>query len=76
MKGFTTDYLRQATISNILMKERFKQQVRMFTLAVWDVQGRMYLPIFDRNGDIEVYARALDAIIANFTEPFGEITCA
>ncbi len=42
--------------------------IRMFHLAVWDNAGRQYLPVFDYDGSVMVYARAYEAIKTNTNE--------
>lgn len=40
--------------------------IRMYSMSVWDNQGRQYLPVFDYEWrDIMGYTRADEAIITN-----------
>lgn len=39
-----------------------KQHIRLFALAVWDAEGKQYLPLFGYDGQVEAYAPAYKAI--------------
>ena len=40
----------------------FERLAKMFALAVWDNQGRMYLPVWGYDDEISHYDRATGAI--------------
>lgn len=40
----------------------FQCLIKLFALAVWDHNGRQYLPMFGYDGQIEAYAPAKEAI--------------
>ena len=47
----------------------FRMLQQLFALAVWDRNGKQYLPMFGYDGQIEAYAPAQEAIAI-----FNEVT--
>lgn len=52
------------------MKEIFEMLDRLYRMAVWDVEGRMYMPVQGYDGEWAAYRPAREAL-AIFYEDVG-----
>ena len=44
------------------MNELLDRLNQMYRMAVWSERGTMYMPLYDYDGQIVAYGRALDAL--------------